>query len=89
MKTIKTQEQEIEVLKNHVIELKARFSVYTPAKNDLVDMRLADYINNYPNRAKLRIMFLRESPGIYNFGSKRVTIRIENDKLIVRVGGGF
>ncbi len=32
---------------------------------------------------------MRESEGVYVFGSKRVWIKVENDKIIVRVGGGY
>jgi len=35
--------------------------VYTPYKDDLIDKTLADYINNYPDRQKLKVLFLRES----------------------------
>jgi len=36
------------------------------------------------------IMFLRESEGVYQFGQKRVYVKIEKgDKILVRVGGGF
>lgn len=58
-------------------------------KGDLIDCRLADFINNYPDRQRLRIMFYRESEGVYQFGSKRVNIRVENNKINVRVGGGY
>lgn len=34
-------------------------------------------------------MFLRTEPGIYNFGSKKVAVRLEQSKLKVRVGGGW
>ncbi len=43
-------------------------------------------------------MFTRESEGIYRFGSKRVFVKLEQDKLMgtslllrvaVRVGGGY
>jgi hypothetical protein len=35
-------------------------------------------------------MFLRESEGVYQFGQKRVYIKIEKGKkLMVRVGGGY
>ena len=32
---------------------------------------------------------MRESEGIYQFGSKRVHVKIEKDKINIRVGGGF
>ena len=52
---------------------------------------MAEYINSYSERfgEPLKIMFVRESPGIYHFGSKRVNVRIENSKIQIRVGGGF
>jgi hypothetical protein len=50
---------------------------------------LAEYINNYPEMSKMRIMFLRESSGVYHFGSRRVYVRVERDKITVRVGGGY
>ena len=35
-------------------------------------------------------MFLRESEGVYQFGQKRVYIKIEKgDTILVRVGGGY
>jgi len=34
-------------------------------------------------------MFMRESEGVYQFGSKRVAIKVDKDKINVRVGGGF
>ena len=38
----------------------------------------------------MKIMFLRESDGVYQFGQKRVYVKIEKgDKIMVRVGGGF
>jgi len=52
-------------------------------------MRLAEFINNYPDRQKLKIMFLRESEGVYEFGSKRIFVRVDNDKINIRVGGGY
>ena len=47
-------------------------------------------MNNYPEKNELRILFLRESEGVYQFGSRRVHIKIEKgNKIMVRVGGGY
>jgi hypothetical protein len=62
---LKDAEGEIETLKQYVIDLKQRIAVYIPVKEDNVDKRLAEFINNYPERAKLKIMFMRESEGVY------------------------
>lgn len=37
----------------------------------------------------MKIMFMRESEGVYQFGSKRVAVKVDKDKINIRVGGGF
>ena len=32
---------------------------------------------------------MRESEGVYKFGSKRVMVKVERDKINIKVGGGF
>ena len=81
LKQLKDCESEIDALKTYIIDLKSRIAVYIPVKNDMTDKRLAEYINNYPERAKLRIMFMRESEGIYQFGTKKVYVRVDHDKI--------
>ena len=72
------------------MDLKSRIAVYLPIKDDQVDKKLAEYINNYPDRANLKIMLQRESAGIYNFGTRKINIKLEtNGQLKVRVGGGY
>ena len=69
---------------------KLRYSVYIPKKDEIVDRMLGDYINGKPENDPMKIMFLRESEGVYRFGSKRVYIKAEKGgKIAVRVGGGF
>jgi hypothetical protein len=80
---------EIETLRAYIIDLKSRIAVYIPVKNDSIDKKIAEYINNYPDRNKLKIMFMRESEGVYQFGSKRVAVKVDKDKINIRVGGGF
>lgn len=63
--------------------------MYIPVKDDKVDKRIAEYINNYPDRQKLKIMFMREQEGVYQFGSKRVGVKVDKDKINIRVGGGY
>lgn len=89
LKQLKDAEIEIETLKNYIIELKQRIAVYIPIKDDPVDKKLAEFINNYPERSKLKIMFMRESEGVYQFGTKRVYVRVDKDKINIRVGGGY
>ena len=89
LQSLKDTEEEIETLKHYIIDLKSRIAVYIPAKGDTVDKKLAEYINNYPDRQKLKIMFLRESEGVYEFGQKRISVKVERDKIQIKVGGGY
>jgi hypothetical protein len=43
---------------------------------------LADYINHHSQGKALALLFKRESAGVYTFGTKRVFIKVENEKLI-------
>ena len=45
---------------------------YVPKKGDKIDCVLADYINSYPQRHLLKVLFLRISYGMYQFGKKKV-----------------
>lgn len=54
-----------------------------------MDETLADYINNYPDKSKLKVMFIRINPGIYQFGSKKIFIGVEQGRITIRVGGGY
>ena len=65
LRQLKDAEVEIDTLKNYILELKQRIAVYIPVKDDSVDKKLAEFINNYPERNKLKIMFMRESEGVY------------------------
>ena len=81
LKQLKDAEQEVETLKSYIIDLKSKVAVYIPVKDDPIDEKLADFINNYPDRQKLKIMFMRESEGVYEFGSKKIFIKVEKDKI--------
>ena len=81
LKQLREAENEIETLRAYIVLLKQRISVYIPVKDDQIDRKLAEYINNYPERSKLKIMFMRESDGIYQFGTKKVYVRVDKDKI--------
>ena len=64
--------------------------IYIAHKNDNIDNVLANFINKYPERKRMKIAFLRESEGVYKFGQKRIYLKVEQgNKILVRVGGGF
>ena len=37
----------------------------------------------------MKLMFLRESEGVYRFGQRRVYVRVDQGNVNIRVGGGF
>ena len=69
--------------------LKSQTAQYVPVKGDLIDEALAEYINNYQDKSKLKVMFIRVTPGIYQFGSKKIAIGVHQGKISIRVGGGY
>ena len=88
--TEETMRREINHLQAYIIELKSRLLIYIPHKDDALDKKLAEFINNYPNKDKVKILFQREKEGVYMFGSMRVLIEQDvKQKLKVRVGGGL
>lgn len=54
-----------------------------------MDCALADYLNSYEDKSALQVMFVRLQPGIYSFGSKKVCVKVENQKINIRIGGGY
>ena len=50
LKNSRAQEEEIVALKSYILELKARVAIYVPVREDPLDVKLAEYINNYPDR---------------------------------------
>ena len=72
-----------------LVDIKSRIAIYIPVKTDAIDTKLAEYINNYPDQKKLKIMFMRESEGVYQFGSRRVMVKVDRGKISIKVGGGF
>ena len=42
-----------------------KMQFYIPVKTDATDLALGDYINHYPDKKKLKMMFMRESEGVY------------------------
>ena len=65
-------------------------AIYIGHRKAKVDIVLGNFINTFPEREKMKILFLRESEGVYQFGQKRVYIKIgKGNQLVVRVGGGY
>lgn len=37
----------------------------------------------------MKVMFVRLNPGIYQFGSKKICVGVEQGRITIRVGGGY
>ena len=55
LKQLNEAEEEINTLKLYIIDLKQRIAVYVPVAGDIVDQRMADFINNYPDKSQLKM----------------------------------
>ena len=79
----------VDNLKKLILEMKEKTNIYIPISNDPIDNKLADFLNNIKDEHKLRVLFIREGEGVYRFGQRKVYVKIEQDKIYIRVGGGF
>ena len=78
---------EIETLKTYVKDVRARFNVYIPNKTDSIDAKLGQYLNNYPDKRKLKFTFMRQNQGTYVFGSLLVHVRVDGQSIHVKADG--
>lgn len=82
--------ERIAELMKAVEELVTQQHIYIGHKRDMIDLNLANYLNLYPEKEKRKILFLRESEGVYQFGQKKVYVKVESgNRIKVRVGGGY
>lgn len=62
---------------------------YVPFKGDPIDEALSNFLNNFHDKTKLQVMFVRLQPSVYSFGTKKVVFRVVDGKINVRVGGSY
>ena len=85
--SLDNKDYELDNLKIMVGEAKGRTAPYVPKVDDPVDIALSEYINSLDD--PIPIPFTRENEGIYLFGTKRIFLKLENNKIRIRVGGGY
>ena len=70
--------------------MRNRLTDYVPVKDDVVDTVLGEYINS-SEKSNLNLMFVREAPSVYTFGTRKIHLVLEgnSNKLRVKVAGGF
>ncbi|CAG9325174.1 unnamed protein product [Blepharisma stoltei] len=84
---VDTKDGELDSLKGQMGEIKKRNPPYVPANNDPIDAALAEFLN--ARQVPVPIQFTRQELGTYMFGTRKISMKIENNRLIVRIGGGF
>jgi DNA repair exonuclease SbcCD ATPase subunit len=72
-------------LKKLIIELKDKSAVYVAVRDDSIDRRIAEFINASNDPHRLTKLFIRERDGVYQFGTKRVYVKTEGDKVFSRI----
>ena len=72
-------------LKKLIIELKDKSLVYISVRDDSIDKRIAEFINATNDPHRLTKLFIREREGVYQFGTKRVYVKIEGDKVFSKL----
>ncbi len=69
--------------------MKDKSAVYVPVTDDIIDRKIAEFINASNDPHRLTKLFLRERDGVYQFGSKRVYVKMEGDKVFSKLRFNF
>ena len=92
---VQDRDVELERIFDYAYDLNLVNFVYKEVEGDKIDKKLAEIINNADknqksNMNKAKLLFVRESEGVYTYCKKKVFIkRTDEDRLIIRVGGGY
>ena len=89
MKGFRDRDAEFEKMVEYWRELHKMNFRYIPSRDDPVDMKLAEFINKSDSEKRMKCLFVRDSAGHYSYFTKKVIMKVENNNLIIRVGGGF
>mgnify|MGYP001015010108 FL=1 len=86
---------ELERIFDYAYDLTKVNFVYKEVEGDKIDKKLADIINTSDKKTdtsmnKAKLLFVREAEGVYTYCKKKVFMKVmEEDRLIIRVGGGY
>lgn len=78
---------EKESIKKIVEDLRKTRPLYVPHKNDLTDEKLASVLNNRKDWTD--VLVYRKSAGVYTVGSKDLSMFLNDNQLMVRLGKGI
>lgn len=79
---------EEEAIKKQEAEERAKAkqrTTYIPIKGDAVDELMAKHINECEHWVPVR----RQGDGNYLYGQRKINAKLKNDKLVIKVGGGY
>ena len=79
--------EQVSTLKAFANDIKHRIQSYVPNKQDAIDVKLGQYVNNYPDKRKLKFAFARQAQGKYVFGTRLVTVKVEGSSIHVVTDG--
>ena len=48
---------------------------------------MGQYVNNYPDKRKLRFAFVRQAQGKYVFGTRLVTVKVDGSSIHIQTDG--
>ena len=65
--------------------MKEKSAVYVPVEEDKLDKFLGQFINSTNDPHELTKLFLREREGVYQFGTKRVYVKMQNGKIFSKI----
>ena len=92
---VQDRDVELERIFDYAYDLTKINFVYKEVDGDKIDKKLADIINTSDKNTetsmnKAKLLFVRESEGVYTYCKKKVFMKVmEEDSLIIRVGGGY
>lgn len=94
LEMVNDRDNELDRVFDYIWDLTRINIKYCPVEGDKVDKHLADIINTVDQRSdsllnKAKMLFVREAEGVYTYCKKKVLIRNEKERLIIRVGGGY
>ena len=79
--------EEVSTLKAFANDIKHRIQTYIPNKQDAIDVKLGQYVNNYPDKRKLKFAFVRQAQGKYVFATRLVTVKVDGANINVVTDG--
>lgn len=86
LKVVDTNKQlELNGMRKLVVDEKRKNPIYKPDMDDPIDIALYEFLN----RTKVSVPFVKEFNEVYLFGSRRIQVKLDNEQLQVKVGGGY